>query len=355
MASDGYAHAWRFWPSVGKPRGLIVALHGIQSHSGWYGESAGRLAERGFALAYLDRRGSGLNAQSRGDAPHAERLINDVVQFASFFDRRGLRRVPRWLMGTSWGGKLALLIAAQYRNLFDGVILQSPAVRPRIRERPWQRLLLRAAEHLGGTRREVPIPLADASLFCDAPAFQEYIRADRHSLRRVTVRFLGASWEIDRRLRAARSRIECPILTLLAGRDRIVNNVQTEQFLAECASRQQTTMVFPDACHTLEFAQNRDEILANIIGWLEETDFRRSSGTAVGRNHGQFSEIGNRPPASNPTTSESSRRTRQNLANPQQTESGSRTRQSLANRQQAGENQATSATKIRGRILGAIR
>ena len=253
-----------------------MALHGIQSHSGWYGESAGRFAERGFAVAYLDRRGSGLNGRSRGDAPHAERLINDVVQFASFLERRGLRRVPRWLMGTSWGGKLALLIAARYRGLFDGVILQSPAIRPRIRARLWQRLLLDAADHAGGSRREVPIPLEDASLFCDAPAFQEYIRGDRYSLRRVTVRFLTASCDIDRRLRAARSRIECPILTLLAGRDRIVNNVETEQFLGECASRQQTTLVFPDACHTLEFAPNRDEILANIVGWLEEDGDRES-------------------------------------------------------------------------------
>ena len=45
----------------------IVALHGIQSHSGWYTWSSRKLAEAGFAVHFTDRRGSGLNWQARGN------------------------------------------------------------------------------------------------------------------------------------------------------------------------------------------------------------------------------------------------------------------------------------------------
>ena len=276
IASDGYEHAWRFWPSAGRPRGLIVALHGIQSHSGWYGYSAERLAEAGFAVAYLDRRGSGLNFECRGDAPHAERLVNDVVQFTHYLERWGLSGLPRWLAGTSWGGKLGMLVAARRPDLFDGIVLQCPGIHLRIDARGWQKVLLSAAQRAGASRHEISIPLDDAALFCDAPHFQDYVRSDPLSLRRVTIRFLNASVEIDGALRESRGKLACPILTLLAGRDRIVNNRATREFVASCGSPEQRTLLYPEACHTLEFAESRDAILADLVRWLEEMCPRRA-------------------------------------------------------------------------------
>ena len=80
--SDGYRLHYRHWEVSGaKPRGYIVSLHGIQSHSGWYAYSSSMLREAGYDVRFLDRRGSGLNEKHRGHAPHYERLINDVVQF----------------------------------------------------------------------------------------------------------------------------------------------------------------------------------------------------------------------------------------------------------------------------------
>ena len=59
---------------TGTPRGYVVALHGIQSHSGWYEYSSGRMCEAGFEVRFLDRRGSGENTEDRGHAVHPDRL-----------------------------------------------------------------------------------------------------------------------------------------------------------------------------------------------------------------------------------------------------------------------------------------
>ena len=40
---DGYSAYARYWP-VREPAGAVLYLHGIQSHCGWYEESARRLA-----------------------------------------------------------------------------------------------------------------------------------------------------------------------------------------------------------------------------------------------------------------------------------------------------------------------
>jgi acylglycerol lipase len=60
--SDGYPCHYRDYPANGTPRGRVVFVHGIQSHAGWYEHSCQRLSEAGFAVSFLDRRGSGENA-----------------------------------------------------------------------------------------------------------------------------------------------------------------------------------------------------------------------------------------------------------------------------------------------------
>ena len=80
--SDGTMLQFRRWGPVNRsPRAIVLALHGIQSHGGWYFRSSQAMAEAGFEVLFLDRRGSGLSMSPRGHAIHAERLINDVAQF----------------------------------------------------------------------------------------------------------------------------------------------------------------------------------------------------------------------------------------------------------------------------------
>ncbi len=51
------------------PRGELVFIHGIQSHAGWYEYSCTRFSQAGYRVSFLDRRGAGMNAAARGDAP----------------------------------------------------------------------------------------------------------------------------------------------------------------------------------------------------------------------------------------------------------------------------------------------
>ena len=68
-AGDGYRWRYRHYPPTGESRARIVCVHGIQSHGGWYQGSCERLAQVGFEVYFLDRRGSGLNEIDRGESP----------------------------------------------------------------------------------------------------------------------------------------------------------------------------------------------------------------------------------------------------------------------------------------------
>src|SRR6266566_5022028 len=69
QASDGVELHYLRWSSgPAPPRAVVVFLHGIASHGGWFGETAGDLLERGVAVYAPDRRGSGQSGGPRGQA-----------------------------------------------------------------------------------------------------------------------------------------------------------------------------------------------------------------------------------------------------------------------------------------------
>src|SRR5262249_38975098 len=91
LRNDGAAQAIPNPP----PRAHVVALHGIQSHAGWYEYSCTRLAQAGFIVSFLDRRGSGMNQQARGDTPSFGRLLDDVAEFTAQLRAQSAIRNPQ--------------------------------------------------------------------------------------------------------------------------------------------------------------------------------------------------------------------------------------------------------------------
>src|SRR4051794_22879659 len=116
-ASDGYRWHYRHYPAD-KPLGRVVYLHGIQSHGGWYEGSCSHLARAGFDVYFLDRRGSGLNEQARGDTPSFRRLIDDPAEFLRWL-KKEKPAAKTILLAVSWGGKLAAVLQRRHPGLTD--------------------------------------------------------------------------------------------------------------------------------------------------------------------------------------------------------------------------------------------
>lgn len=274
VASDGYQLHFRYWPST-NVRGVVVALHGIQSHSGWYEYSATSMASAGFPVYFADRRGSGLNAVDRGHADHGERLIHDVGQLLRLArqeqpttDGEKTRQPPLTLLGISWGGKTAAAVAAVAGSEVDRLALLYPGIETALRPSPWQQLQLRLARHWDIRRRMVPIPLRDPSLFTADPEWQKRIREDARALHQVTSGFLNAGRDLDAIIRRQASQITQPTLLMLAGRDQIIDNAATRARVAEFGCRHLTMLTYPEASHTLEFDACRDESVRDLLQWL---------------------------------------------------------------------------------------
>lgn len=267
-AADAYRIAGRLF-EADSPRAIVVALHGARSHGEWYLESAAFLAERGYAVVLLDRRGSGLNRdRDAGDAPSAGILLSDVER-AVAEARRRIGALPVVLMGISWGGKLAACYAARRGDDLAGLILSAPGIAAKA-DLPLGRKLLVTICRLVAPRVTFALPLEAPELFTANPERIAYLKQDRLSLLRATARFLVTSRMLDVYLTRRVDRIRVPTLMTLAGHDDVVHNEGLRVFFGKLACPK-TLVVMEKAHHTLEFDEDRDAYFDTLVKWLDET------------------------------------------------------------------------------------
>jgi alpha-beta hydrolase superfamily lysophospholipase len=261
-AGDGHAWRYRQFSPTGPDRAAVVALHGIQSHGGWYVRSCSALADRGYAVSFLDRRGCGLNDRDRGDAPSFRRLLDDIAEY--------LRTLSgtRFLFGISWGGKLAVALQRRHPGLTDGLVLIAPGLCPRVRQPLPTRLRILAAR-LVAPRRRFPIPINDPELFTANLEQQRFIRGDPLALREASARLLVENVRLDVYVRFALRRVRVPVLVLLAEHDRIIDNAATRRLVERIPVVDRTVIDYAGAHHTLEFEPGGPPFLADLLTWLD--------------------------------------------------------------------------------------
>lgn len=264
-SADGYTCSARVW-DVPEPAASLVFLHGIISHGGWYPQSCRYLARAGFEVHFLDRRGSGLNAAARGEVDAFQTWLGDVEGYLEQLPTGP----PRILLGISWGGKLAAAVARHRPELVDGLGLICPGLFAQKGAGRAGRAALALARILRLEDRRVTIPLQDPTLFADLPEWQAYIDADPLTLRQVTIRFALADLELTRYATEAPREISSPVLLMLAGRDRIINNRLVRDFVERTVSSDKSVIEYPQAAHTLEFEPDPSPFFEDLRRWASK-------------------------------------------------------------------------------------
>jgi alpha-beta hydrolase superfamily lysophospholipase len=265
-STDGYEHKYRRFRAH-SPRATIVFVHGIQSHGGWYIRSCRQLAEAGYEVYFLDRRGAGLNTAARGDTRSFRRLLDDIHDFVAHIPKSGSKL---FLAGISWGGKLALGFPYRYPNKIDGMLLLCPGFFPQVRPPFFQRLWIGRCR-LRCPTRLFPVPLSDAELFTENKDWQKFIAEDPLATRLATARFLVESFNLDFYVKRAVKRVTMPIVLLLAEKERVIFNEKTRKWIERKApTPDKTILEYPGASHTLEFEPADHPYVKDMIAWLDK-------------------------------------------------------------------------------------
>jgi len=119
--------------------------------------------------------------------------------------------------------------------------------------------------------RRVNIPLRRAELFTNSPCWRDFIARDPLSLRTVTWRFAQEDRRLTRFARESAAFLYLPLLVMLAGQDRIVDNGRTREFFARAAGHHKALIEYSGAAHTLEFEADPSMYFNDMTDWIRRT------------------------------------------------------------------------------------
>jgi acylglycerol lipase len=277
-AGDGLSVVCRLWKGKsGLP--VVLYLHGIEGHSGWFENTASVLNSRGITVYAPDRRGSGFNPRDRGNLASYKDYLNDIEMALRkiAFDYVGH---PIIVLGHCWGAKAASLIVqkdykpvgADALNLpIAGCVLTAPAIYTKVDYGMGTKFQIAYSTFLGGdagSHRKWPLPL-EVEQFTDNPTFQGYLKRDPLRLTEVTASFLIENLKISRLAEKAAGQITMPVLLLQGGSDRIVDVEKLQAWYQKIPSQTKDLRIFPDAQHCLDFDDNWFKEYTHVLSeWI---------------------------------------------------------------------------------------
>src|SRR5262245_20150140 len=100
------------------------------------------------------------------------------------------------------------------------------------------------------------MPLHQPERFTDEPRWSEVIAEGQLALRSLTWLFAQLDGGLTRYARRSAQFLHSPVLMMLAGQDRIVDNDRTRQFFGQVAGAHKTLVEYGTSAHTLEFERD---------------------------------------------------------------------------------------------------
>lgn len=122
--SDGLTLYTQCWLPRGAVKACVVLAHGYAEHAARYGHVAEALTAQGYALYALDHRGHG---KSKGERANVQVFREYVADLKDFLEHvwQTYPTLPRFLLGHSMGGVIALQLVLEHPEKVDGLIVSA--------------------------------------------------------------------------------------------------------------------------------------------------------------------------------------------------------------------------------------
>jgi pimeloyl-ACP methyl ester carboxylesterase len=264
-ASDGAALGYVRYDKPGAKTALIY-VHGIESHSGWFAQAATQLRDRGYNVYCLDRRGSGINRENRGfGSGHVDSYKTLLADIRAFIQSLRNRYDSVFLVGLSWGGKLALSYGLTHPEDIRGLVLITPGIRALVDVTLFTKLKILLFSQTQPLE-PIAIPIVP-EMFTNTPRHLDFIRRDPLRLKYATAGFFFESYRLDGYIDGLMPSLRLPVQLFLAGGDRIIDNEGVRLMLEQGAQGQLEILTYEDQTHSIQLDAT-ERMVQDIDKWL---------------------------------------------------------------------------------------
>ena len=282
----------------GRPRAVLQMTHGMVEYIGRYEQLACWLADRGIAAVGHDHLGHGGSVVSREEygyfgRPDGNRLLLDDIHRVTRWAKAlpELEGLPWFLLGHSMGSFYARQYLCEYGGELQGAILMGTGWQPRAAARAGRALChLLAAFHGWRYRSKLVDSMAFGSYnrsFRPARTSKDWLNRDEKEVdrylseERCSFRFTLNGYDslftalerlCDKEL-LARAPKDLPVLFLSGDDDPVGDRgrgvQKAAQSLRDAGMRRVEVKLYPGARHELLVELNRQEVFADIGGFIQ--------------------------------------------------------------------------------------
>lgn len=263
LAPDGAALTYDAYDLEGAHNAILI-LPGWSDHAARYAPLAQRLKLAGSATYAMDLRGHGRSAGRRAHLTRFSQLLGDLQAF-----RRAVRQrtdAPQVLLGHGFGGLVVLrYLQTQPPDALHAAVVTSPFLGPAQPVPVWKQLVSRVCADLWPT---IKFPLGrDPDHLSRDPAVCAAYEHDPA----VEGRYTAGAWRetlwAQGAVAADGHRIDCPLLFLLAGEDRIVDAHLARAFADRLRGRVEVRW-HPEMYHEVLSDPQRERVVEEILDFL---------------------------------------------------------------------------------------
>lgn len=267
---DGFSLQGFVWERPG-PKGVVVIAHGAAEHSLRYGRFARALNAAGYEVWSIDHRGHGESPGPEGLGDFGEggwdALVADIVQFVGIA-KAAHAGLPVILFGHSMGSAAAQQLAPDASDAIAGLVLSGSSARM-------------------GRRSEDGTPAAVTPNAAFEPARTPYewlsrdpAEVDKYiadpccgfETRTSTRSGFANAAKLTDPANLGRIRYDLPCLFVAGTKDPINRDMEglyeLQKLWNEAGVKRIDTLYYKDGRHEMLNETNRDEVTADIIGWL---------------------------------------------------------------------------------------
>ena len=259
----GLRIAMRSWLPEGAVRGVVILIHGFNSHSGYFAWAGERFAGSGFAAYALDHRGRG---KSEGERFYVEKFsdwLEDVDKLVEIA-RSENPGAPVYLLGHSVGGVIASSYAFEHQAEIAGLVCESFALDVGLPQ--LVQLALKGASHLVP---HLPVYSLKNEIFSRDPNVVAAMNSDPLiANEKQPAETASEVLKAAARLKENMPNFHVPVFIIHGTEDKATRPAGSQYFYDNVGSADKTLKLYEGGYHDLLNDIDKEIVMADILAWV---------------------------------------------------------------------------------------